>query len=181
MQRREEVSQLAGQASYGVARLGYFTRAEEFEQFDEARGVCLPLCATVVSVWTEWSDDAEAQGEEADFVLCLVEVATKVARDDPINPGPDDRDAVMWAIPGLGAPARALLAKPALETAVESSADSHALMQEVSVDDLARTWMAGFIFRHLDELFGDGPLAQQAADEMEAAVEEHQRRQAEDD
>ena len=119
-----------------AARLGYFTRAVEFERFEAARKADLDLYQLL--------EDELMRSD--DTVSAMVQVAATLAQMEAIDPSPDDENSPSWWIPGLGGQVRGRL-RDALLSGLETTP------KVLRPQDLQRVWKFGFFFRCLAEAF----------------------------
>lgn len=127
-----------------AARLGYFTRAVEFERFQAAREADLDLYQLL-------EDELERTDNTPD---AMVQVAATLAQMEAVNPSPDDQNSPSWWIPGLGGQVRGRV-RDALLAGLEATPEV------IRHEDLQRAWKFGFFLRCLAE-----PLQEPIADRL---------------
>lgn len=132
---------IAGQTA---ARLGYLTRAAEYAMLESAQELEDELLETLATRL----DAAEPGPSAAEDTVA--ELAAELALAEPLEAGAPERGP-LWALPGAEGELRLAL-RDRLTRALSRP-------QDVSLDELRRTWMYGFFLRGLQECFEDEDMA----------------------
>lgn len=150
MLRSADLSEEAILAGQTAARLGYFSRAIEFDTLHAAREADLDL----LDALSEKLGDARERGDSGHDTL--VKFAAAMASSESLDPSPEG-SAPSWMLPGAGGAFRGQLADHLLGGVGPPGPDNQpTLPPDVTMADLKRTWKYGFFLRALEEFFEDG-------------------------
>lgn len=130
---------LSGQ---GVARLGYCTRAIEFNRLHAAREMDIDLAEALQAHMELQDDDKPAMSGVTEF-------AVEMVLSEPLRPTVE-QGGPLWTVPGLGAQVRLAMADRLM--------DLDDLPPDVGPYDMLATWKFGFYLRTLEEFYFDENL-----------------------
>ncbi len=159
---RESASETGIRAAGAIARVGYLARIAEWERLTTAR-TPKGLEIAALLLFMESNVGRDIEDDDMDFWEALGKETGFIVRSEPLDPPHDSEEGLnpIWAVPGLGGQARALLReKTKLMILTRDNGGGLANPQgepieDVTLDEFRSIWKYGFLLRSFEEFFWD--------------------------
>lgn len=151
-------------AAAAVARVGYISRADEWERLESARkpeGWAAAGLLAVVRDDVEKTFEALGADDDDDKALyeALAQITAYFVRSEQLDPPHDAESGInpMWTVPGMGGDFRSMLREKTMLMIIQPTEDGvkgvRGPIEGAAFDDFRKFWKFGFLLRSFEEFY----------------------------